>query len=264
MKLLKKLYRISSPSRQEDDMLLFIKSLLAGANISYSTDKSGNIYAVKGKAKTYPCVVCHVDEVHKVRSNGYSVVETDGIIYGLNKSTMSYEGIGADDKNGIWVCLKALSEFDILKCAFFVSEEIGCIGSSAADMAFFDDCRYVLQCDRKGSSDFITNASGTELCSKDFIKDANIGKFGYSEANGMMTDVMTLKENGLKVSCCNISCGYYNPHSNNEMTRISDLRNCYELVKNIILTCVKVYPHKYKKPKYKSYGGYKSYDSLDD
>ena len=256
MKLLKKLYRISSPSNNETEMLSFIKSLLKGANIPYTQDVKGNIYATKGDSDEYPCVVCHVDEVHKVRKSGYMVVETDGIIYGINSETMSYEGIGADDKNGIWVCLRALNDFDVVKCAFFVAEEVGCIGSNAADMKFFDDCRFVLQCDRKGSSDFITNASCTELCSDEFLKDANISQFGYKEEHGMMTDVMTLKENGLKVSACNISCGYYNPHSNNEMTRISDLLNCYELVKSIITNCTKVYPHEYTKPKYGKYYNY--------
>ena len=50
-------------------------------------------------------------------------------------------------------------------------------------MKFFDDCRFVLQCDRKGNSDFITNASCTELCSDDFLKDANISKFGNIRKN---------------------------------------------------------------------------------
>lgn len=256
MKLLKKLYIISSPSNNEQAMQSFIISLLKGSGVPYTQDNKGNIYATKGESDTYPCVVCHMDEVHKTRNEGYKVVETDGVIYGLNTHTMSFEGIGADDKNGIWVCIKALNEFDAIKCAFFVAEEVGCQGSRNADMTFFDDCRFVLQCDRKGNSDFITNASGTELCSSDFLKAADVSKFGYKEANGMMTDVMELKENGLKVSACNISCGYYNPHSDNEMTRISDLRNCYNLVRSIILNCTDVYPHKYVAPKYLKYSSY--------
>lgn len=257
MKLLKKLYEISSPSNQEQEMQSFITSLLKGAGIPYTQDKKGNIYATKGESDTYPCVVCHIDEVHRFKGVGYKVAETDGVLYGFNSKSMSFEGIGADDKNGIWVCFKALSKFDIIKCAFFVAEETGCNGSRNADMTFFDDCRFVLQCDRKGSSDFITDASCVELCSDEFIKDADISKFGYKEASGMMTDVMQLKENGLNVSACNISCGYYNPHTNTEMTRISDLMNCLNLVFHIINTCTKVYDHKYKKPKYKSsyYGG---------
>ena len=260
MKLLKKLYRISSPSGQEKNMRKFIVSLLKGGGISYSVDKKGNIYATKGQSDSYPCVVCHIDEVHRERSKGYKVVETDGVIYGINTQTMAFEGIGADDKNGIWVCIKALSEFDVLKCAFFVSEEVGCVGSSVADMSFFENCRFVAQCDRKGNSDFISVASGVDLCSDEFLNDINVKTFGYKATNGMMTDVMELKKRGLNVSACNISCGYFNPHSNNEMTRYSDLQNCFELVKHIIRTCTKVYSHKYVKPVYKesarNFGGW--------
>ena len=243
MKLLKKLYEISSPSKSEQVMCKFIKSLLLGMKVDFMEDKYGNIYATKGESDTYPCVVCHTDEVHDVRSAGYKVVRHNDLMFAVNENTMEFEGIGADDKNGIWVCLRALNDFDVVKCAFFVSEEVGCVGSSRADMKFFDDCRFVLQCDRKGSKDFIINASGTELCSSEFVEACHINEFGYEVQKGMMTDVMTLKERGLAVSACNISCGYYNPHTDNEMTRISDLLNCYELVKSIIGNCTEVYEH---------------------
>ena len=76
------------------------------------------------------------------------------------------EGLGADDKNGIWIALKCLEQFPVLKIAFFKEEEIGCGGSSVADMSFFKDCRYCIQADRKGSSDLITSIGVTDLCSQ--------------------------------------------------------------------------------------------------
>ena len=39
----------------------------------------------------------------------------------------------------------------------------------------------------------------------------------------MMTDVLELKEKGLKVSCLNLSCGYYEPHTDHEFTVKKDL-----------------------------------------
>jgi hypothetical protein len=36
------------------------------------------------------------------------------------------EGLGADDKNGIWIALQCLKKYDTVKVAFFVSEEVGC------------------------------------------------------------------------------------------------------------------------------------------
>lgn len=242
MELLKSLYEIASPSGGEKKMRTFIKKQLDIIGASYCEDLSGNIYAIKGKDKTYPCIVAHMDEVHR-RRKGFKIIQTDEVILGFNMRDMSQEGIGADDKNGIWVALKAMQKYDCIKCAFFVEEEVGCIGSYRADMSFFEDCRYVLQCDRKGSSDFISYASNTELCSSEFLKAINLKKFGYSKGHGMMTDVMALKENGLNVCCANISCGYYNPHTPMETTRIKDLLNCFNLVCWIIENCKDVYQH---------------------
>ena len=164
----------------------------------------------------------------------------------------SQQGLGADDKNGIWVALKCLLSFDVLKVAFFVSEEIGCVGSSAADMTFFNDARFVLQCDRRGAHDLITVAGWTKLCNGAFVEAIQPKLFGYKEEEGMLTDVLTLKENGLGVCCVNISCGYYAPHTDYEVTNIPDLMNCLAFVEHIINTCTDVYPHEYEG----YYGGY--------
>ena len=248
MKLLKELYDISAPSRKEKQMRKFICAWLKERSIEFTTDKTKNIYVTKGRSSTYPCIVAHLDEVHSKRSKDFTVINTGDLIFGFDIRQNKFCGIGADDKNGIWVCLKCLEEFDALKCAFFVGEEIGCAGSSRAEMAFFDDCRFVLQCDRKGNSDLIRWAGMTELCSDEFISAVNPGVYGYKIMNGMMTDVQSLKQQGLKVSCANISCGYYNPHMNTELTRWSDLNKCLGFVRHIIGDCTGVFPHKYTPP----------------
>lgn len=207
----------------------------------------GNIYIEKGEAKNKPCIVAHMDTVHPIAED-LSILEVDGKLTGFNRVNMTQTGIGGDDKVGIFIALQCLEYFDNIKVAFFRDEEVGCVGSGNADMAFFDNCTFVLQCDRKGNKDFVTNASGTELSSKEWqnsIKNT-INKYGYSYANGMMTDVMTLKENGLKVCCANISCGYYNPHCDNEYVVIADVMNCLSLVIDVIEKYgTKVYKHKY-------------------
>ena len=195
----------------------------------------GNIYIEKGDALQKPCIVAHMDTVHNIVED-LSIIDIDGKLTGFNKVQMTQTGIGGDDKVGIFIALECLHHFDNIKVAFFRDEEVGCVGSGLADMPFFDDCTFVLQCDRKGNKDFITNASGTELSSSIFQKTIKktIKKYGYSFANGMMTDVMTLKQNGLKVSCANISCGYYNPHCENEYVVVDDVMNCLSMVMDII------------------------------
>lgn len=59
------LYNISSPSGGEKRMARFITDELRRMGIAYRKDRHGNIYAVKGNRKSYPCVVAHMDEVHR-------------------------------------------------------------------------------------------------------------------------------------------------------------------------------------------------------
>jgi len=110
-------------------------------------------------------------------------------------------------------------------------------------MDFFKDARFVIEPDRRGRSDLITSIGGMELCSPDFLQAINYKDFGYKETDGMMTDIDALKDNGLSVSCINLSCGYYNPHTSNEFTVIQDLQNCRRFIERIIETCTDVYPH---------------------
>lgn len=272
MELLKQMYRISSPSGKEKKMRKFIKDWVRKnvGDAIIDQDDLGNVYVTRGLSDTYPCVVAHMDQVQKPHEKDFQVFNLNGNLYGFSAGAMEMRGLGADDKNGIWVALKCLKRYDVFKCAFFVSEEIGCVGSESAEMSFFDDCRWVIQCDRKNGGDLITNASYVELCSKEFVDAIHPERFGYKETDGMMTDVMTLKENGLKVSCVNMSCGYYRPHTEQEITVFSELSNCLAFVQWIVENVTDVYPHEYDEHPGYSWKGYdyyglsKLWDSADN
>ena len=242
--LLKKLYAIHSPSGREDKMIKFLCSLLKSfPGVKLGKDTLGNLYAWKGEAESYPCIVAHLDQVQHEHSRNFKAVETRDLIFGYSPSNHGFQGLGADDKNGILIAIEALRNYDCMKAAFFRQEETGCIGSQNAEMSFFDNCRYVIQCDRRGNSDMITSIGFTDLCSEDFIQAVEPENWGYREENGMMTDVETLKENGLKVSAINLSCGYYNPHTDEEITIKRDLLKCWRMVQHIIEDCTEIYPH---------------------
>ena len=246
MRRLIELYNISSPSRKEKMMSAYIMAELKKMGVSCRKDRTGNIYAVKGKAATYPCVVAHIDEVHDNETGSYGgYIVADEMVVGYDRVHKCQTGIGADDKNGIWICLRMLERFKKMKCVFFVGEEIGCVGSHKVNMEFFRDCRVVIQCDRRGNSDIVTDISGIQLCSEAFIKAIKPEEHGYSESSGMLTDVLTLKRRGLSVSCVNLSCGYYNAHTCNEVTILADLMKCHEFVRHIIRTHTGVSEHKY-------------------
>lgn len=244
MQLLKTLYEIHSPSKREKRMRKFLRwwilNNIKGATVT--TDANGNLLVTKGNATEYPCIVAHMDQVQDIHSKDFRAIETKDYILGFSLKNKQQEGLGADDKNGIWVALKCLQKYDAIKCAFFVCEEIGCVGSSAVDLSFFSDCRFVLQCDRRNGNDLITSVWG-DLCSKEFLDDIDYEKYGYKPTHGLITDVATLKERGLAVSALNISCGYYQPHTDQEFTIKSELKNCLNFVCHIIEKCQKKYPH---------------------
>lgn len=245
MELLKQLFCIHSKSGKEGKIRKFIwnwvRQTVPDAKIE--CDKPGNLYVTKGKSETYPCIVAHMDQVQERHSKDFIAYEAEDIIIGFSPKHKEQQGLGADDKCGLWIGLKCLQKFDCLKLAFFVGEEVGCKGSGLANMAFFDDCRFVIEPDRKGSEDLITQIGWTPLCSDDFLKDIGFKKFGYKETDGMMTDIEALKDHGLLLSCINVSCGYYKPHSNEEFVYKPALLNCFAFVEHIIKTCTKVYPH---------------------
>ena len=240
MELLKQLFCIHSKSGKEGKIRKFIwnwvRQTVPDAKIE--CDKPGNLYVTKGESDTYPCIVAHMDQVQERHSKDFIAYEAEDIIIGFSPKHKEQQGLGADDKCGLWIGLKCLQKFDCLKLAFFVGEEVGCKGSGLANMAFFDDCRFVIEPDRKGSEDLITQIGWTPLCSDDFLKD-----IGFKKFEGMMTDIEALKDHGLMLSCINVSCGYYRPHTNEEFVYKPALLNCLAFVEYIIKTCTKVYPH---------------------
>lgn len=257
MELLKQLYAIHAPSGRERNIRKFIKRYISDniQNTDVCFDKLGNIYITKGTSETYPCIVAHLDQVQKMHSKDFRAVETQDIIFGYSSSNRRQEGLGADDKNGIWIALKSLIKNEILKVALFVGEEVGCVGSSAADLSFFNDCRFVIEPDRRGYNDLITEISWISLCSEKFLSDSLFEQFGYKRTEGLMTDIEILRERGLAISCVNLSCGYYEPHSDTEFTVKKDLLNCLDFVQHIIEQCTEVYTHEFQEIPYDRYYG---------
>ena len=218
----------------EDRIKSFILDHLKDLDLLIETDDFGNIFITKGVAEIYPCITAHLDEVHNVEHR--TIVEDGGIIYAVDKEG-NRVGLGADDKNGVWIILKLLRELPTLKVALFIEEErvgevAGCRGSKACSLDMFANVSFILAVDRKGASDIVTlGKGGIQLCDTDFVPKSTIQRYGYSCVEGGRTDVVALKERGLPHPCCNISCGYYNAHTNTEYTDFLHLCNAYNFVR---------------------------------
>lgn len=284
--LLLNILDVQSYSYETSRMQKFIMNYVKSLGLDYIND-NGNIYVTKGISDSYPCIVSHTDTVHRIiPDNDYTIVANDEFAIGYDRGKMTPTGCGGDDKVGIFICLQLLQEYDAVKVAFFVDEEVGCVGSYEANVEWFNDTRFILQCDRRGNADFINEIYGTPLQSKKFKKAVKhiLADHGYKPTSGMLTDVYALKQLGVNVSVANMSCGYYNPHSDDETIVFADVDNCLNMCRTMFTELTDVYPHTapaqsprnyyggynsgsyggYSKPYSSSAGGWSDYGDWDD
>ena len=173
-----------------------------------------------------------------------------------------------DDGNGIFAAILMLERFPVMKVALFTREEVGAQGASECDLSWFDDCRFVIEPDRKGGTDIITDNGWTTLCSDEFLRATGYEAYGYKPTSGLLTDVFCLKERGLSVSCINLSIGYIEHHTNREVTVKADLIRGIEFIAHVIETCTAVYTHTseddYGWGRYGHVRDYDLYDWIED
>jgi hypothetical protein len=216
-------------------------------------------------------MVAHMDTVHTIQRNGIDIVEETyqmsaydrssvcngkqvlrGYIKGKEYTYNNRTGCGGDDKAGIFLALEIMDKFDVMKCAFFISEEIGCIGSSKADPNFFENVAYAIQHDSPENDTISWYCSGYLLFDEKWAKpgivvdmetgeeyfDGKIGdllyKYGVRTfARHPYTDVSQLKKK-FNFQCINLPAAYYQYHSSNECVLIEGIETAFELSVAII------------------------------
>jgi len=239
---LKEVLSVPTHSREEDLMVQYLKDVLEEKGFDYTIDGHNNVYVTKGEAEFYPCFVSHTDTVHHINHNLKVVESSDKqgrlTLTGIDSETKEPSGIGGDDKCGVFLCLEMLDKLDNVKAAFFVSEEIGCLGSRYADPQFFKDVGYAIQYDSPEG-----NSMSMSLMSKDlFGVDTDFGKkvsplileHGINDwAKHPYTDIWQLIEK-FDFSCLNLAAGYYRYHTKSEYVLVEDVENAFELGLKIV------------------------------
>ena len=239
VKRLEQVMSVQSESYKVTEMNKFLRDELNEIKGVVFNFHKGNIYVTKGKATSYPCIVAHTDTVHTIIDDFQVKTLNNDIMYAMDGKTGLQTGIGGDDKVGIYVALEMLRNHDIMKCAFFRDEEVGCVGSSVSNKRFFENVEFVFQCDRQKYEDFVRKISGKWLHDDVFAdKIAPIlAKYGKKEdLLGGTTDVGQLHTRGVKVCMSNISCGYYRPHRDIEIISIPEVLDTTDFVNELVLT----------------------------
>lgn len=193
---------------------------------NYSKDSHGNYFVKIGESKT--CFTCHLDTASRDQSDVTHVFEGNFI------KTNGESILGADDKAGMTILLHMIkNEIPGYYC-FFIGEEVGCVGSSAAAKdEMWRDFDRMISFDRRGTSSIITFQSSRRCCSDEFAIgiQSEFSKNGLEmilDTGGVWTDSAEFTD--IIPECTNISVGYYREHSTEEYQDIVYLQKLCDVV----------------------------------
>lgn len=192
---------------------------LRGMGYTCIVNDTGFLYA----EGSHPVLlVAHLDTVHT------SAVKTicksdDGDVW------MSPEGIGGDDRCGVYMVLEIAKKINC-SVLFCEDEEIGGRGASAfVSSGIIPNANYIVEFDRKGNNDAVFyDCDNPEFT--DFVEG-----FGFKENWGSFSDISFVAP-ALKIAAVNLSSGYHDAHTRYEHIVISEMEDVIERATEMIQT----------------------------
>lgn len=258
VKLMYEMMSVPTYSNYEYRMVTWLILWARKHNIEHKFDDYGNLYFIKGKPANghfYPCVTAHLDTVQN-KAKAYVLtgaeldLKTRVNTKGQHEVYIDGMGTGSDDKNAILIALHMFEKFDTLKGAFYLGEEIGCLGSKNMDVKFFDDVSYVIGFDSPELNRAAWRLLGNiKMFTADFYKKHMkpiCDKYGmtkfYSES---VTDEANITEKtGLMTM--NFGNGGYNAHATNEYFIVEEVDHALSMGIELVETIPTDVQHKVK------------------
>lgn len=191
-------------------------------------------------------LVAHLDTVHKSLPS-IICYSKDG------DYMMSPQGIGGDDRCGVYIILALLKKLPFQPYVVFtMGEEIGGIGAQAFTTYITNnnkipELKYIVEFDRKGKKDCVFYECDNQDFT-DFVEG-----FGFTRAYGTFSDISTIAP-ALGVAAVNLSSGYYNPHTNYEYVSMNDMHDIIEASYNML--CAECNAFEYVEKQYSYPSGY--------
>lgn len=171
-------------------------------------------------------LIAHVDTVFKAPPMHIYYDKEQNIIW-------SPEGLGADDRAGVFAIIKILQSHLHPSILFTTDEEIGGLGAQA----FIDDYpeppiefKYIIQLDRQGYTDCVFYNCDNPKFTK------YIENFGFHTEWGTFTDISHICP-VWRIAGVNLSVGYKNEHSVSETLQTAALETTIEKVKQMLEVC---------------------------
>lgn len=144
--------------------------------------------------------------------------------------------IGADDKCWVAIVLQLYADlWDNISILFTRAEETWRLGSqyfTREHKDLLDQCTYMVIADRRNGDNLIWRTN--DYCTTEFQNKIliELSKFGYKTERWMSSDCDSIKE---ILNSTNLSCGYYNPHCDNEYVVIQEFVNCFYAINSLLL-----------------------------
>lgn len=167
------------------------------------------------RGKTPVMLVAHLDTVFHAPPQDIYYDREHNVIW-------SPDGLGADDRAGVYAILKILSCSRLRPyIAFTTDEEKGCVGATNLSLSYTppkNKIKYIIELDRRGSNDCVFYHCSNEK----FINF--ITNFGFTQAMGSFSDIVELCPQW-GICGVNLSIGYENEHSYIEILYVSHMLN---------------------------------------
>lgn len=191
---------------------------------------------------TFPVLlVAHMDTVHDLLP---SLIVYDA----ENDSVSCAEGIGGDDRCGIYMILEIVKRYNC-SVLFCEDEETGGVGAkkfTKTDLAKELTFNYAIELDRRGKNDAVFYDCDNEEF-EDFITSDY-----YKTAYGSFSDISVVAP-FLKCAAVNLSCGYYNAHTVSEYVVLSEMERGIKEVCKILARTTEDDKFEYVEAKYSNW-----------
>lgn len=201
-----------------------------------------NLLAIKGSPKV--CLVAHTDVCRDHAGEEMRPVpvikEQNGKRYIQDRDCMVQ--VGGDDRLGVAInTYYALNTHNDIALLFTTDEETGAISADYLTIPEVMDFELLLQVDRGNHSNQLVNfIGGVKLCNeattRRLINISNEIGYPRTVVNGMLTDVMAIKGNGMCKNAVNITCGYHSSYGagSNEYISVDEAIETFKYVEAIV------------------------------
>ena len=173
------------------------------------------------------CLIAHLDTVFDQDKCKDKEIYVDS----EHQVMWSPQGLGTDDRAGVFAILKLLKMGYKPYIIFTQDEELGCLGAKALVRRYpkcpWKKLKYILQLDRRGEQDCVFY----DCDNPDFTR--YIESFGFVTDWGSFSDISAIAP-AWGVAAANLSVGYWDEHTYCERVALTWLDQTIEKVKKML------------------------------